>query len=52
MSIGVLYYYGLIDMHRDPEIQSRNSSVYAYMRIPIGMGPKKGEMNSATKAEF
>lgn len=39
-SIGVLYYYGLVDMLKDPNVVSRNSSLYIYCRIPIGVAPK------------
>lgn len=37
-SIGVLYYLGLVDMYKNPELKSRNSSLNFYLRIPIGIG--------------
>jgi len=40
-SIGVLYYYGLVDMAKDPAIVSKNASLYVYCRIPIGNSPKE-----------
>lgn len=40
-SVGVQYYYGLVDMLKDPAIVSKNSSLYVYVRIPIGATPKE-----------
>jgi hypothetical protein len=40
MSIGVNYYYGLVDVYKSPDQRKRNSSVYIYARIPIGAAPK------------
>ena len=38
MSLGLLYYYGLVDVRIDPNIKSQNSSLNVYLRIPIGAG--------------
>jgi hypothetical protein len=40
MSIGMLYYHGLVDMRIDPNVTSQNTSLNVYMRIPIGTGTK------------
>ena len=37
MSAGVLYYYGLIDVKRAEDISIKNSSIYFFLKIPIGM---------------
>jgi len=36
MNIGVKYYYGLSNVFKDNTYQSKNSSFYAYVGIPIG----------------
>jgi hypothetical protein len=36
MSVGFLYYYGLIDVITVPDISAKNSSLNLYIRIPIG----------------
>jgi hypothetical protein len=41
MSIGMLYYYGLVDVRVDPNVTSKNTSLNVYMRIPIGAGSKE-----------
>jgi hypothetical protein len=38
MSAGVLYYYGFVDVNKDPDVLSKNSSLNFYLRIPIGAG--------------
>lgn len=40
MSIGMLYYYGLVDVRIDPNATSKNTSLNVYLRIPIGAGQK------------
>lgn len=37
MSVGLLYYYGLVDVRKDPSLQINNTSLYVYLRIPIGV---------------
>jgi len=41
MSIGIHYYYGLVNISKLPDTSIRNSSLYLSMKIPIGVG--KGE---------
>jgi hypothetical protein len=41
MAIGVNYYYGLVNVSKVPETTIKNSSVYLYLKIPIGVGKKK-----------
>ena len=43
MAVGVKYYYGLIDVSRLEEQAIKNSSLYVYMKIPIGAGTNKKE---------
>ena len=43
MSAGVLYYYGFVDVNKDHEVLSRNSSLNIYLRIPIGAGKSNME---------
>lgn len=38
MSLGVNYYYGLVNVSLVPETTIKNSSVYIYMKVPIGAG--------------
>ena len=38
MNIGVKYFYGLTNIFKDDYFDSRNSSFYAYVGIPIGRG--------------
>ena len=40
MIIGMLYYYGVVDVRIDPNITSKNTSLNVYLRIPIGAGEK------------
>jgi hypothetical protein len=40
MSLGVLYYHGLVDMSTDPSAVIKNSSLNIYFRIPIGAAKK------------
>lgn len=43
ISAGVSYYYGLVDVEKDPDLTVRNSSLYLFLRIPIGAGKTSGE---------
>lgn len=38
MSVGVLYYYGLVDVKKNTDAKVNNSSLNVYLRIPIGTG--------------
>lgn len=42
MTIGVKYYYGLLDVYKDYS-GNKNSSFFAHVNIPIGAGEKKAE---------
>ena len=37
-SAGVSYYYGLVNLSKDPDVVIRNSSFYFFIRVPIGIG--------------
>lgn len=37
-SIGIQYYYGLVDVSKNPNQDIYNSSIYFFIRIPIGAG--------------
>ena len=37
-SIGIQYYYGLVDVSKNPDLDIYNSSIYFFIRIPIGAG--------------
>ena len=37
MSAGILYYYGLVDVNRSEDIINKNSSIYFFVKIPIGV---------------
>jgi len=41
MSIGISYYYGLVNVSKDPDITVNNSAIYFYLKIPIGAGDIK-----------
>jgi hypothetical protein len=41
MAVGINYYYGLVDVSADPDIKIKNSALYFYMKIPIGVGKPK-----------
>ena len=43
MNIGVKYFYGLTNVFKDDYFDSRNSSLYAYVGIPIGRGKVEKE---------
>mgnify|MGYP004700922755 CR=1 FL=1 len=41
MSAGVSYYYGLVDVSLNPDYKIKNSAIYLFMKIPIGVAPKE-----------
>ena len=41
MSAGINYYYGLVNVSNNPDLKIRNSSIYFYIKIPIGVEKKK-----------
>jgi len=41
MAVGINYYYGLVDVSNNPDMKIKNSSIYFYMKIPIGVGKPK-----------
>ena len=41
MSIGVNYYYGVVDIYKDANITKKNSYVNLFFKIPIGLGGGK-----------
>ena len=41
MSAGINYYYGLVNVSDRPDLKIRNSSIYFYIKIPIGVEKKK-----------
>jgi hypothetical protein len=43
MAVGINYYYGLVDVSADPGQEIRNSALYFYIKIPIGVGKTKEE---------
>jgi hypothetical protein len=43
MAVGVKYYYGLMNVSKLEDLPIKNSSLYIYMKIPIGAGSKKEE---------
>ena len=40
MAVGINYYYGLVNVNKTPDVTMKNSSIYFYMKIPIGVAPK------------
>ena len=40
-AVGINYYYGLLDVSKVPDMKIKNSSIYFYVRIPIGAKPKE-----------
>ena len=43
MAVGINYYYGLVDVSAVPEQEIKNSALYFYIKIPIGVGKPKEE---------
>jgi hypothetical protein len=41
MAVGINYYYGLVNVSENPDQKIKNSSIYFYMKIPIGVGKTK-----------
>jgi len=41
MNIGVKYFYGLTNSFKNNYYNSKNSSIYAYLSIPIGKEKKE-----------
>jgi hypothetical protein len=41
MAVGINYYYGLVDVSAIPEQEIKNSALYFYIKIPIGVGKPK-----------
>jgi hypothetical protein len=41
MAVGINYYYGLVDVSTNPEVTIKNSAIYLYLKIPIGVGKKE-----------
>jgi hypothetical protein len=41
MSAGISYYYGLVDVSNNPDYKIKNSAIYLFMKIPIGVAPKE-----------
>jgi len=38
MAVGINYYYGLVNTSNVPDLTVKNSSIYFYIKIPIGLG--------------
>ena len=43
MSVGVLYYRGIVDVKKTTDAVVNNSSLNIYLRIPIGTGAKSSQ---------
>jgi hypothetical protein len=41
MAIGINYYYGLVNVSKNPDYEIKNSAIYIYVKIPIGVGKSK-----------
>jgi len=41
MAIGINYYYGLVNVSKTPDVTMKNSSVYLYLKLPIGLGAEQ-----------
>jgi hypothetical protein len=41
MAVGINYYYGFVDVSADPSQKIKNSALYIYMKVPIGVGKPK-----------
>ena len=41
MSAGINYYYGLVNVSERSDITVKNSAIYFYIKIPIGVGKEK-----------
>jgi hypothetical protein len=40
ISVGINYYYGLVDVSTNPDLEIKNSAIYFYVKIPIGAASK------------
>jgi hypothetical protein len=38
MAVGINYYFGLVNVSKNPDVTMKNSSVNFYIKIPIGLG--------------
>ena len=38
MAVGINYYYGLVNVSDNPDLKIKNSAIYIYIKIPIGVG--------------
>ncbi|MHC1778010.1 MAG: hypothetical protein AB9834_21595 [Lentimicrobium sp.] len=38
MAVGINYYFRLVNVSKTPDVTMKNSSVYFYIKIPIGLG--------------
>jgi hypothetical protein len=45
MAIGINYYYGLVNVSKTPDVTMKNSSVYFYLKLPIGLGAEEPKTN-------
>lgn len=45
MAVGVNYYYGLVNVSKIPDLAIKNSTVYVYVKIPIGTGKTEEPSN-------
>ena len=49
MNLGITYYYGLVDIDKEPGPIMRNSTLYIYVDIPIGAGYKEAKEDKKAK---
>jgi len=40
MAVGINYYYGLVNVSKT-DVVMKNSSVYLYLKLPIGLGAEE-----------
>ncbi len=45
LAVGINYYYGLVNVSKTPDVTMKNSSIYFYIKIPIGVGAEVQKMN-------
>jgi hypothetical protein len=45
MAVGINYYYGLVDVSKNPDSKIKNSTINFYIKIPIGTSPKEEKTN-------
>lgn len=51
IAVGVNYYYGLMNVSNVPDVRVKNSSIYYYVKIPIGAGKGKEKKEKKAKEE-